>query len=234
MYELYKVIGQSIPNDHSRQVNTEYYVRKILSDKESLARVLDLGCGEGSSVDLFRSLDADVQWYGLDIEGSPEVMQRKRTDADFTSFDGVRIPFFDNFFDLVYSNQVFEHVREPRILMQETCRVLRRGGLFIGSVSYLEPYHSFSTFNYTPYGFHLLAEAAGLRLLEVRPGIDALTLIVRSACPYKSFFSRFWRRESPLNQIISLIGRFKKAKHDTINLAKLKFCGQFSFKAQKI
>ena len=32
--------------------------------------VMDLGCGAGDSVDLFRSVDPDVSWVGVDIEDS--------------------------------------------------------------------------------------------------------------------------------------------------------------------
>ena len=72
----------------------------------------------------------------------------------------------------MFSRQVFEHVRHPDALMREVARVLKPGGVFFGSVAYLEPYHSRSIFNFTPYGLMTVLGNAGLRLSELRPGID--------------------------------------------------------------
>ena len=111
-------------------------------------KVLDLGCGAGRTVDIFRRLDPEVDWRGLDLESSPEVDKRTRKDASFYTYDGVHIPFDDAIFDIVFSHQVFEHVRHPEALLEEVTRVLKPGAAFIGSVSALEPYHSFSLWNY--------------------------------------------------------------------------------------
>ena len=53
--------------------------------------MLDLGCGAGDSVDLFRSLNPVVSWVGADIEQSAEVADRTRTDAEFVTFDGTAL-----------------------------------------------------------------------------------------------------------------------------------------------
>ncbi len=124
--------------------------------------MLDLGCGSGDSVDLFRARDPRVEWVGLDIEGSREVGERTRDDARFETFDGVAIPFDAASFDLVYCKQVLEHVRRPAPLLAEVARVLSPDGLFAGSTSQFEPFHSMSVWNYTPVGFALLLGDAGL------------------------------------------------------------------------
>ena len=57
--------------------------------------------------------------------------------------------------------------------------MLTPGGLFVGSTSQLEPYHAWSLWNYTIYGFQTIVEDAGLTLEEVRPGIDGIALVQR-------------------------------------------------------
>jgi hypothetical protein len=57
-------------------------------------------------------------------------------------YDGVHIPLKEAAVDLVYSRQVFEHVRHPESLIGELHRVLKPGGLFVGSTSQLEPFYS--------------------------------------------------------------------------------------------
>ena len=224
-----------IPHDHCRQVTANSVTRKLLLDKTNSIRVvLDLGCGEGNSVDFFRSVKADIQWVGLDVDISPEVEKRTRADAEFKTFDGIHIPFEDNYFDLIYCNQVMEHVRFPEELMNNICRVLKPKGYLVGATSQLEPYHSLSVWNYTPHGFRLLVEEAGLQLQEIRPGIDALTLIIRAALQRPKFFSRWWEKESPLNKVINLVGFLARKEKQEINFAKVVLCGQFCFIVQKV
>ena len=62
-----------IPNDHSHQVTSQYYLDLIFSQQPRLIRVMDFGCGAGNSFEYFKRQQADIQWVLLDIEHSPEV-----------------------------------------------------------------------------------------------------------------------------------------------------------------
>ncbi|HJL19074.1 MAG TPA: class I SAM-dependent methyltransferase [Sandaracinaceae bacterium LLY-WYZ-13_1] len=229
---LYEMLRHVIPNDHTRQVTSAYYVQKVLEDGRGALCVLDLGCGDGRSIDLFRRMDPEVSWTGVDIESSPEVDERARTDGTFVTFDGVNLPFEDGSFDVAYSHQVFEHVRRPEPLLREVARVLRPGGAFIGSVSSLEPYHSFSYWSFTPFGWYTLVEDAGMTVRELRPGIDGIALVQRHyrARPPES---RGWFASSPLNEEIDEWGRRTRRRPALINLRKLQYCGHLAFEARK-
>ncbi len=197
--DLAELLGDRIPADHSMSVLADHYAGRYLAvpGRPEAPRVLDLGCGAGGSIDLFRSLEPRVRWTGVDIEYSPEVAERTRDDADFVTFDGEHLPFAADSFDLVFCKQVLEHVDRPRPLLAEVARVLRPGGWLAGSTSHLEAFHSRSVWNYTPYGLMLLLEEAGLDLIEVRPVIDAFTLIGWRALGTPRYFHRWWARESP-------------------------------------
>ncbi len=225
--DLGALLGQTIPSDHSRQTLADAYAARGLSGPGT--RVMDLGCGRGDSIDLFRSLEPAVDWVGVDIERSPEVDERTRGDASFVCFDGESLPFEDASFDLVYCKQVLEHVRRPDPLVAEVARVLRPGGWFAGSTSQLEAFHSRSIFNPTPYGMAMLCEQAGLELIELRPGIDGLTLVSWRALGMPRFFARWWARESPVNRVIDVAGRLGRLDARTRNQVKLTVCGQFAF-----
>ncbi|MFH0772093.1 MAG: class I SAM-dependent methyltransferase, partial [Candidatus Omnitrophota bacterium] len=154
-------------------------------------------------------------------------------DCEFVTFDGIRLPFKNDSFDMIFSNQVLEHVINPKALLVEVGRVLKPGGYFTGSISHLETYHSYSLWNYTPYGFKILIGDSGMKLKELRPGIDALTLMLRRGFKDNKFFNRYWISESPFNRLIGFISFIKRKKNREINLLKLLFCGQFMFLVQK-
>jgi len=235
--ELDELLGPALPSDHAGQALADRYIEREVGRTGGRPwRVLDLGCGSGSSVDFFRARDPDVHWAGLDVPDSPEA--RTRTDAPFQTFDGVSIPFKEGSFDLVYCKQVLEHVRHPKPLLAEVQRVLTTGGYFAGSTSQLEPFHSLSMWNYTPVGFSELVQEAGLTLLEVRPGIDGLALIARRLVARGKRTDRLWARwwggESPLNRLIDAYGRAARLNVRAVNATKLVFSGQFAFLAQRI
>ena len=235
--DLAAALDGAIPDDSSGQSLAEDYLERFARGALGIApdgaRVMDLGAGEGGSVDQFRALAPGSEWVGVDIEDSVESRSRTRVDAEFVLYDGVHLPFHDASFDLVYRKQVLEHVAHPEPLLAEVARVLRPGGAFAGSTSQLEAFHSNSRFNYTPFGLAEAMRAAGLDVEELRPGIDGFTLLVRRVLGTPRWMYRAWTTESPLNRAIDVAGRVRRADHVAVNTAKLVFCGQFSFLARR-
>jgi SAM-dependent methyltransferase len=238
--ELVGLLAQALPADHARQTLATQYIEAAVGHPGEVRpwRVLDLGCGAGSSVELFRRRDPSVEWVGVDIPGSREAGARTRTDARFEIFDGVSLPFEAASFDLVYCHQVLEHVRHPGRLLGDVARVLAPGGYCAGSTSQLEPFHSLSLWNYTPVGFAVLIDEVGLRLVELRPGIDALALITRRLVARgrlaERVWGRWWAGQSPLNRLIDLHARTRGLDAATVNANKLLFSGQFTFLVQRV
>jgi SAM-dependent methyltransferase len=230
---LWQLLKPFLPTDHARQVNAGYYIDRLMRSDAPPVTVMDLGCGRGDSVDVFRSYSNDVDWVGVDIAVSPEVAARQRTDAHFVTYDGHTLPFDDETFDLIYSAQVLEHVRHPDQHLREIGRVLKRGAVLIGSTSQLEPYHSRSYWSYTVFGYAELVADAGLRLEELRPGIDGVTLVLRGYFARPENFQRWFAEESPLNTMIDDWIRETHRSPAQANLRKLQYAGQFCFLVRK-
>jgi ubiquinone/menaquinone biosynthesis C-methylase UbiE len=177
---MWKSLINCLPEDDTSQFNIESLTAKYHSLINNPSCVVDIGCGAGNSIDFFRSLMPKVQWIGVDIEGSPEVMSRTRGDGIFLNFDGINLPLPDKHADILFCKQVFEHVRYPEKLLMEMNRVLKDDGIVFGQTSHLEPYHSFQYWNFTPWGFKKIIEDSGFLMFQIRPGIDGLTLVRRT------------------------------------------------------
>ncbi|QIK79659.1 class I SAM-dependent methyltransferase [Sphingomonas piscis] len=228
--DYWNTVGPAIPGDVAEQYTSHRLVREVIGSRRAL-KILDLGAGDGRAVDLFASINQNLTYYGVDIEVSPEVASRSRADVQFETFNGTDLPYDAEFFDIIFSHQVFEHVANPLKLLMDVRRVLKPSGSFVGSVSQLEPYHSFSLWNFTIYGFGKILLSAGLKLEQLRPGIDGPTLIMRSASNRDQRYSKFFGATSPLNQ--RLIRKGGKAGMSTkqINHRMLQYAGHICFVA---
>ncbi len=158
------------------------------------------------------------------------------------AYDGRLLPFMSQSFDVVFSCQVLEHVRDLQTVFRELARVCKIGGKFIGSTSYLEPYHSDSFRSITPYGLEKIMEEVGFKLEKIRAGVDCFSLICTRILPnllpktLSALLERIvWSSKgSPLNRIIHLWGRIKKIDPKTLECIKLQFSGHMVFQAIRI
>lgn len=95
--------------------------------------ILDLGCGDGFFAEtVFGRGKIDV---GLDIRNErTEKIKNAGIYKKIVFFNGVKIPFPDNYFSTVVSNCVLEHVGNLENLLKEIGRVLAPGGYFLTTV----------------------------------------------------------------------------------------------------
>ena len=125
-------------------------------------RVLDLGCGPRDQSVPIEFLG--LEYIGIDVSG----------DAADLLGDAHAIPFADSTFDCVFSYAVLEHLHSPSLALSEIERVLKPGGILIGSVSQGEPFHD-AYFHMTAWGVISLGRAAPtLRLSKLWGAGDAL------------------------------------------------------------
>jgi len=96
------------------------------------ARILDLGCGNGDLVHLYRKNGLDC--YGCDLAFKPGEHVDQLHEKDIIRLidsDGYCIPFADKFFDVVVTNQVMEHVQDYFGTLTEICRVMKPGSICV-------------------------------------------------------------------------------------------------------
>jgi SAM-dependent methyltransferase len=104
--------------------------------QNSTVRILDFGAGIGNSVPYVHKYFASAELTCLDLSQRSLEIAEKRfpSQAQFVHFDGTRIPFPSDYFDIAFAMCVFHHIDhdEHISLLQELHRVIRPGGnLFI-------------------------------------------------------------------------------------------------------
>lgn len=91
------------------------------------ARVLDNGCGLGVYVAQLRTFTPRVFGLEYDRERAAEASRRLAANI-IVCAAGEDLPYPDETFDYILSNEVIEHVRDDGAALAEMARVLRPGG----------------------------------------------------------------------------------------------------------
>jgi 2-polyprenyl-3-methyl-5-hydroxy-6-metoxy-1,4-benzoquinol methylase len=98
----------------------------------NVKRVLDVGCGLG----LFLSLAKGEGWQALGTELSKEAAEhaKKHYGAEVLAGELMNLDLEKESFDLVSMQHVFEHVLEPRQVLEYAHSILRKNGLLVIAV----------------------------------------------------------------------------------------------------
>ena len=94
-------------------------------------KILDLGCGIGFMAKLiFKNCASQkIQYYGIDIVDGKKVPSEIFYQKQNLEHDDLPYPNAD--FDIVFANQVIEHVLHKDHMLEEAYRVLKKYGLFV-------------------------------------------------------------------------------------------------------
>lgn len=106
---------------------------KFLSGHKN-SKILDFGCGEGWLISEIRSrIDDSNSFVGVDVSsvGIQKCISRKINNSQFIKYNGKKIPFQDNYFDVALSSFVFEHLDVPELAFNEMSRVVKSGGYLV-------------------------------------------------------------------------------------------------------
>ena len=122
-----KVITNRINQKFLNIINNLFYK---VENKQNI-KILDWGCGKGELVKFLN--DCGFDCYGIDIDnlkigktlinGNKSLKGRIHIiqDNNLTSFES-------NYFDLILTNQVIEHISNKESFIREVKRVLKKGG----------------------------------------------------------------------------------------------------------
>jgi|tagenome__1003787_1003787.scaffolds.fasta_scaffold20092108_1 SAM-dependent methyltransferase len=132
-------------------------------------RILDLGCRSGA---VARHFVEGNEVVGLDVDRNALQAAEKLGIETVVADVEAPLPFPDMSFDAVVAGELLEHVRFPENVVAEGRRLLRPGGIFVGSVPNMFNLHNRLAFlrgqrpDPDPTHLHMLSPDAVSRLLE--------------------------------------------------------------------
>jgi len=80
------------------------------------------------------------------------------TEAGYPEVDMQRLPYQDDYFDFVISDQVIEHLKDPQKAIAESYRVLKKGGIAVHTTCFMNYIHLApkDLWRFTPEGLRYL------------------------------------------------------------------------------
>ena len=118
---------------------------------------LDLGCGAGNYRPLLER--AGYTYIGVDVADPAAPILA----------DAQALPFADDSIGFVWSGAMLQYVPFAFPAIREQARVLKSGGLFIGTVGFLEAFDGHSQYMYTKSGLLNLLDYGGFEISLIAP-----------------------------------------------------------------
>jgi SAM-dependent methyltransferase len=152
-------------------------------------RLLDVGCGDKPWEATFAPRVSEH--VGLERTG----VRQSRADV---LYDGERMPFGDGEFDTVLSNQVLEHVPDPRALWADMVRVLRPSGTLVVTVPFSFRLHAEPEdyWRFTSHALRRLCAESGLEVEVLEPRGGLWLVIGHKLAAFLTFSAGRFHREA--------------------------------------
>lgn len=172
--------------EHQRFIDFICKYIDLLLKRMDFLKVLEIGCG--SAIDSYliaERYDNGVSFTGTDlsihsIELAKKLRQYFKKQVTFDVDDATDSSFHDETFDLIFSQGVVEHFKNPTAIMKEQIRLLKKDGFLIINVP--QKYHILTIYKHlliaigkwrfgweTEYSFSelkKLGESFGLKTIE--------------------------------------------------------------------
>ncbi len=145
-------------------------------------KILEIGAGKHSSH--IEYLKGDYHYYSLNLLSSE--------DPSIVG-DACAMPLRDNSIDNIIMLEVLEHIPIPDLSINECMRVLKKGGIMIGSTRFIHPQHE------APYDYYrftensikmLLRDFSEYHIKKLGNRLHVLIDITLENCPFLRLFSR--------------------------------------------
>lgn len=175
-------------------------LRQSIKNEPGL-KILDIGCGTGETLSFLKEYLDKPKLYGIDNSQVAIDFAKKRGHKNIRKVNALKLPYKNNTFDYILLLDVIEHIENDLELLQETKRVLKKGGKIIitaPALQFIWSDHDTQQGHfrrYTRSRFRMLAQKARLKITRISyfnfflsPAIISLRLLGRLR-PFKQINS---------------------------------------------
>ena len=171
---------QFIPTYLSLLINANYFIKKgIYKGVKKYAHymhgtMMDFGCGNKP----YKNLMKVNRYVGIDIENSAHDHSTEEIDI---LYNGYQIPFNNEYFDSVFSAEVFEHVFHLEEIIKEINRVMKLNGIILITVPFVWHEHEIPNdfARYSSYGMKDLLERNNFKILHQEKSTTYIETLVQ-------------------------------------------------------
>lgn len=115
---------------HTNKLNI--VLKTIKNKTQNPKSILDVGCASGWFLNEISKKFPRARCVGLDVyKNAIDYGKRKYKDLILLNKDAHKIPYKSNTFDVVICTEVLEHVQDPKLVIKEIKRVLKKEGIGI-------------------------------------------------------------------------------------------------------
>ncbi|HYG53284.1 MAG TPA: class I SAM-dependent methyltransferase [Flavobacteriales bacterium] len=140
----------------------EIFINATIYDLKEVCcnrNVVDIGCGYGANRSIVEAVGG--RWTGVEpFEGG----------AHTVVADAENLPFNDASFDVVIMDAVLEHIPNASAAFSEVGRILKKGGIFIGYVAFMECFHEISYSHLSFKALEHFSAINGMKLEKISGG----------------------------------------------------------------
>jgi ubiquinone/menaquinone biosynthesis C-methylase UbiE len=194
-------------NSNWRMISAKYKVKNILKvcENKKYHKVLEVGAGDGSILQYLSESEFASEYYAVEISSSGVECILARDIKGLVqaqTFDGYKLPFDDNSFDLIILSHVLEHVEHERLLLRELRRVATN---FVIEVPLDYRFGVDKRLgHFLAYGHINMYEPTSLRYLLLTEGFVINNDVTSLIAPEATFYNVFINQQKPSKLITKL------------------------------
>lgn len=167
-------------------------------------KILDIGCAYGYFLHLCDK--KGFKTYGVDLSTLAVNKAKRNTHAKLFIGDlNKKLPFNDNFFNIITMFDVIEHLKSPYEGVKEIYRILKKGGYIIVTTANLNAidrlfnkrnWHGFKDkthlYLFTPTSLKFLFQRVGFKVLDIKTPFHLFPYIVQKIINNSGLGGQIW------------------------------------------
>ena len=132
MKNIYKeMYGNDRVLDLKKNPRIEIMLDIINSISLENKNILDIGCYDGTFLSLIKNKNNNFFGIEASVFGVKEAIKKGINVRQFFFDDKTQMPFDDNFFDIIITGEIIEHIYDTDFFLEEIQRLLKPGGKLI-------------------------------------------------------------------------------------------------------